>query len=104
VSFQHPDESNFEQLEILYGNVDGTSIRPDTRLRFRRAESTSIDEQMLDDEFEMYSSFLLEPVGCWEQMDATDGWRLLRKTDATEHHERDLGNGYKIQKHILLAT
>ncbi|KAL7510376.1 hypothetical protein ACHAXN_008310 [Cyclotella atomus] len=100
----HPDESNFEQLEILYGNVDGTSVRPDARLRSRRTESTPEEEHLLEDNFELYSSFLSEPVGCWEQMDAKDGWRLLRKSGATEQHERDLGNGYKIQKHILLAT
>ena len=88
----------------MYGNVDGTSVRPaNERVRSRRAETTFNAEEMLEDEFEFYSTYLTEPIGCWDESGATDGWRLLRKTDAMEHHERDLGNGYKIQKSILLA-
>lgn len=72
-------------------------------MRKRRAEETVDKEEMLDAEFEVYSAYLSEPIGCWDEFDATDGWRLLRKTESMEHHEKDLGNGYKVQKSILLA-
>eukprot|EP00956_Cyclotella_meneghiniana_P017349 scaffold28190_cov70-Cyclotella_meneghiniana.AAC.3 len=103
----HPDESNFRKLEEMYGNIDGTSVRPaDTKVRTRRVKVSPKDEQTRKDEFEMYSKYLSDPIQVStmdEQQQIGDGWRLLRKTDTVEHHERDLGNGYKIRTSILLA-
>ena len=104
MTLQHPDESNFKQLEELYGNIDGTSVRPSNdRLRSRRTSATPDEEQKLQEEFVIYSSFLSDPIQIPSNEDAIDGWRLLRKTDSIEHRERDLGNGYKIRTDILLA-
>jgi hypothetical protein len=89
----------------MYGNVDGSSVKTgNAKVRSRRISSTQDEEQMLQDEFEIYSRYLSDPipVSTIEQPSA-DGWRLLRKTGTLEHHEKDLGNGYKIQTSILLA-
>ena len=106
-SLKHPDESNFRKLEEMYGNIDGTSVRPaDTKVRTRRVKVSPKDEQTRKDEFEMYSKYLSDPIQVStmdEQQQIGDGWRLLRKTDTVEPHERDLGNGYKIRTSILLA-
>lgn len=104
--FKHPDESNYKTLEMLYGNVDGTSVRSSNRrARTRRTAATLEDERLLDDEFEFYSQFLSDPIHVStnnEQLQS-GGWRLLRKTETIEHHVTDLGNGYSIQTSILLA-
>ena len=103
-TLQHPDESNFKQLEEMYGNVDGTSVKPSKdKLRSRRTSTTPNEEQILQEKFELYSSFLSDPIQVSNSNDAKDGWRLLRKTNTIEHHEKDLGNGYKIRADILLA-
>lgn len=90
----------------MYGNVDGTSVRPaDSRVRTRRIKVSPKDEQTQKEEFEIYSKYLSDPIQV-STMDVHrrfDRWRLLRKTDTVEHHERDLGNGYKIRTSILLA-
>ena len=90
----------------MYGNVDGTSVRPaDSRVRTRRIKVSTKDEQTQKEEFEIYSKYLSDPIQV-STMDVHrrfDRWRLLRKTDTVEHYERDLGNGYKIRTSILLA-
>ena len=66
-------------------------------------------------EFEKYAIHLMDPIETSSNwMVAEDGVagtaaanargssRLLLKTKTSEHHERDLGNGYTIRTNILL--
>lgn len=103
----HPDESNFRTLEELYGNVN----RGNNNLRVERSGTRRIldaeeEERLVQDEFEKYAAYLLDPIEISSK--STDitgrgGWRLLRKTDIAEHYERRLGDGYSIHTSILRA-
>eukprot|EP00804_Cyclotella_cryptica_P011380 CCRYP_016040-RA/>CCRYP_016040-RA protein AED:0.20 eAED:0.20 QI:569/1/1/1/1/1/4/251/533 len=100
----HPDESNFKTLEQLYGNVDGTSVRPSNRrIAERQTAPTLADDRLTDDEFEIYSNFLSEPMQVGDEVSNSDGYRVLRKSESIEYHVRDLGNGYSIRTSVLLA-
>mmetsp|Transcript_36609 Transcript_36609/g.59759 ORF Transcript_36609/g.59759 Transcript_36609/m.59759 type:complete len:156 (+) Transcript_36609:1542-2009(+) len=103
----HPDESNFQTLEELYGNVNG-------RVRVERLEVpddrrlSDEEDQMMEKEFEKYAAYLFDPIEVSSKKsdshpDSKGGWRLLRRTDTTEFHERQLGNGYSIRTSVLLA-
>lgn len=106
----HPDRSNFESLEQLYGNVDGTvrvqkmQTQGDRRMGDDKEESLREEE-----EFRTYASYLMDPIEVLGSAarhlrhDSGGEWRLLSKTDVAEHHERQLGNGYSIRTSILLA-
>lgn len=85
--------------------MDGTSVRPSNRRVTERHTATTLDEdQLIEDEFEMYSKFLYDPIQVGDEVsNSPDGWRVLRKSDAIEYHVRDLGNGYSIRTSILLA-
>lgn len=72
----HPGTRNFELLEEMYGNVDGTGRRRKT---------------LVDDRHESYHPPLSE------------GWTLLHRSGFAEHHERNLGNGRTMRKIFLLA-
>ena len=117
----HPDTSNFETLEELYGNVNG-NLRMERNAGGGRRVEKDEDKWMMmreDDEFELYASYLLDPIelassfqimsddeDLHNEMDSNGGvgsWRLLHKTETVEHHERKLGNGYSIHTSILLA-
>ena len=124
----HPDTSNFETLQELYGNVNG-NLRMERNAgggggrRAEVGEDGDDDEWMMreDDEFELYASYLLDPIELassyqtmsddnedfeHNEMNSNGGvgsWRLLHKTETVEHHERKLGNGYSIHTSILLA-
>jgi hypothetical protein len=101
----HPDDTNYQALADLYGVVYvSTSAEmdvPENRL-------------LTEEEFEKYASHLLDPIETsskWKVAEDSNGTkenarrssRLLLKTETTEHHERDLGNGYSIRTSILLA-
>ncbi|KAL7466577.1 hypothetical protein ACHAXS_006861 [Conticribra weissflogii] len=104
----HPDESNFETLVGLYGNVDGTSVRvakdavpPDDRRVLK-------EERVLEEEFEYYAGLLAEPIEVAgresrKHPESGRGWRMLHQSELAEIHERDLGNGYAIRTTVLLA-
>jgi len=110
----HPDTLNFEALEQMYGNVN-ENVKVE-RLRNaatggdRRTEDREEGEgRMLDDEeFEMFAAYLLDHIVTSSTMNeagdhSSSGSRLLHRTDKTEHHVRQLGNGYSIRTSILLA-
>jgi len=95
----HPDESNFETLEELYGNVNGV-VRVKNMLQSGGGRRMK-EERLSDEEFEKYSASLLDPIDISSHF--KEGWRLLLKTDTAEFHERRLGNGYTIRTSVLLA-
>ena len=65
-------------------------------------------ERLLHDESDRYATYLVDPIEVLsnddsQHPDSKGRWRLLRKTDTAESHERQLGNGYSIRTSILLA-
>ena len=70
---------------------------------------TDVTAEGNDDEFEKYASYLLdavEVVSTIHSKSKEEGrgeFRLLRKTDTAEYHERRLGSGYSIRTSVLLA-
>lgn len=113
----HPDTLNFEALELMYGNVNenvkverlrNAAAGGDRRTEDREEE---VDGRMLDDEeFELFAAYLQDPIVTSSTMNEagddgqhSSGSRLLHRTDKTEHHIRQLGNGYSIRTSILLA-
>ena len=111
----HPDTSNFETLEELYGNVNGgNNLRveryeavPGESTRRRMMSEEEEEQEMLDEEFEAFASYLLDPIdissGFANRDDGSGSWRLLRRTETAELHERRLGNGFSIRTSVLLA-
>lgn len=102
----HPDTSNFETLEELYGNLNDIvrveQMLPnggDGRLLITK------EKRLLEEEFEKYAAYLSGPIEVSSKRNAhSDGeWRLLHQTDTAEYHERQLGNGYSIRTSILLS-
>jgi len=111
----HPDESNFNTLEELYGNVNNIvkdnakeNVKDNVKVERMKAPGNRLlsDEadQLIELEFEEYAAYLMDPIFvASEHTDTRIGWRLLRKTESAELHERHLGNGYSIRTSILLA-
>lgn len=101
----HPDASNYLSLQELYGNVNGNVVTERLEVPAGR-HMTEEDSGMMEDDFEMYAAYLLDPIEVSNKMEGGDSngsWRLLRKTETAEYHERSLGNGYSIRTSILLA-
>jgi len=111
----HPDESNFKTLEELYGNVNNIvkdnakeNVKDNVKVERMKAPGNRLlsDEadQLIELEFEEYAAYLMDPIFvASEHTDTRIGWRLLRKTESAELHEKHLGNGYSIRTSILLA-
>jgi hypothetical protein len=90
---KHPDETNYEFLLGLYGPTGGRRLV--RRHPFRKVLPEKI-RRKLD-----------EVVSQIEQRDYTshveDGWKLLHRAKHGEEHEMELGEGYKVRVHLLLA-
>ena len=113
----HPDKNNFETLEGMYGNVDGTSVRVaksalptdgGKKRRIQARERRAMEDEESEKEFQMYATHLTDPVristrGGRSRPGLGAGWRLLRKTETVELHEKDLGDGYYLLTSVLLA-
>jgi hypothetical protein len=95
---KHPDETNYEFLLDLYGA---------TELRRQRHLKKRIRERSFPKLPETIRRTMREAVSKLEQriddMAHEDGWRLLHRTKHGEAHEMELGEGYKVRVHMLLA-
>ena len=81
---QHPGRVNFEALEGMYGNVNGSSVREDfVRRRIKKN---------VEDHFRGRSP-----------LNDDHGWRLVHKSSSAEHYERRLGDGRLVLRALLLA-
>ena len=106
----HPGSSNFKALKQLYGTVneDGRSLRVEKLDAPGDRHRNEQEERLLHEEFDKYAAYLLDPIEVLsnddsQHPDSKGRWRLLRKTDTAESHERQLGNGYSIRTSILIA-
>jgi hypothetical protein len=93
---KHPDEMNYEFLLDLYG---ATGLRRERHLQRRRHPFLKLPETI--------RRTMREAVSKLEQRiddkAHEDGWRLLHRTKHGEAHEMELGEGYKVRVHMLLA-
>ena len=112
----HPDDTNYEALAELYGvvyySVSEEMDVPENRMLVDQEKK---QRMVTTNEFEKYAIHLMDPIETSSNWmvaeDGVDGAaaanargssRLLLKTKTSEHHERDLGNGYTIRTNILL--
>ena len=81
---QHPGRVNFEALEGMYGNVNGSSVR-EGFVR-RRIKTMSMEYYIRG-----------------RPLNEDRGWRLVHKSSSAEHYERRLGDGRLVLRALLLA-
>merc|ERR1712194_162086 len=93
----HAGRTNFQLLERMYGNVDGTSDKEKLQEDLFDRRTEELQEDLFDPRMEE----LQEDRGQY----SSDGlqWRILHRSAYAEHHESDLGNGRKIRRILLLA-
>lgn len=116
----YPDEYNYLILEELYGRVEGELQDGDalTAEHFDEIPSEGVQdnreskggqdirERSLEDEFETYAAYLLDPIEISLPLSlhhSRDQFRMLHESEHAIHHERVLGNGYTVRTRILLA-
>lgn len=98
----------FDEMPVDDDDDDAADDKDDRGDRSHRREEE--DKRTLEEiEFETYAAFLLDPIELSIPHHSSsinnDGgrWRVLHESEHAVHHERDLGNGYKIRASILLA-
>jgi hypothetical protein len=102
---KHPDEGLYETLLELYGPAPGSTDEV-RNLRGQRqkvptiGQTSSIFPNHLREKRELAVQKLLQQR---DDNAREDGWKLLHRTEHGEAHELDLGGGYKVQVHMLLA-
>ncbi|KAL7542194.1 hypothetical protein ACHAXR_011600 [Thalassiosira sp. AJA248-18] len=84
----HPGRTNFEAVALMYGNVDGSSVR---------------GENPFDRRMDVDDSGELDTVEYYSPDDIDIKWRVLQRTAYAEHYEADLGDGRKVRRVLLLA-
>jgi hypothetical protein len=119
----HPDLGNFEFLEELYGNTNGTgggggttNVGDDAAVEPQSSSTSSgMNRQNAGDgegsgygvpEWvkEAWDSVSSEFVNYGANTAPEDnGWRLLRSHGNLRSHQIDIGQGYKITVNVLLA-
>jgi hypothetical protein len=91
---KHPDETNYEYMSDLYGSTGG---RRDLSLR----------SQIIQGAPKHIKARIREVVAKLEQrLDDNaheDGWLLLHRNQHAEEHEMQIGEGYQVRVHMLLA-
>ena len=97
---KHPDESLYESLADKYGVVSGDR-------RNLRAFSPLNRKRKAEEMPELIRENLQQVVARMEKrLDNNaheDGWKLLHRNEFGEEHELELGEGYKVHVHMLLA-
>ena len=107
---KHPDESNFETLADYYGVV-GERRRRRQLLRQKqeqeeqqkqqwRNNNNKIPQEVKDRRNEAIQN--LDKLH-YRDIHQQEGWRMLHSTKYAEEYELDLGQGYKLSVHMLLA-
>jgi ABC-type antimicrobial peptide transport system ATPase subunit len=83
---KHPGRTNFEALEQMYGRVNDRSRHIRGLLEDHQS---GLDWRRMDSIVENSSHNNIE-------------WRMLQRTERSEHYEADLGDGQKLQRVLLL--
>ena len=102
---KHPDEGLYQTLFELYGPVpESVEVRHlRRRLQRRKEEGVSNPNPFPYHLHEKRQHAIEKLLNRRDDNAHEDGWRLLHRVDHGEAHELDLGEGYKIQVHMLLA-
>ena len=94
---KHPDDTNYEFLVDLYGPSGGRNLRQvQSHVRLTSRDiPTSIRMKM-----SVAVSKLEKQANA---PNPEDGWRLLHRTERGLEQELDLGEGFSVRVHMLLA-
>lgn len=106
-----PDESNFLFLADLYGEVP-TSASEAVSPQDEKKNQDKGGKRLLRDDSTEIPQWVMEK---WRSLESNlenhahnaerrAGWRLLHENEHGEAHEIDIGGGYRIQVHKLLAS
>jgi hypothetical protein len=112
---KQPDDSNFQFLADLYGNVTGTQSVASSEVVSDQVASEPGDGRALASQDAADRELPAWLLSAWrdlipqieQQTDATDyhkGWRVLHSSNFGEAHERDLGQGFTLQVHKLMVA
>jgi hypothetical protein len=104
---KHPDEGNYETLAEWYGQVSRRRLRGST-IDGTIDDASSARLQITHDVPESVMKRRSEAIAKLEESNYSSihtdqGWRMLHKKLHGEEHEFDLGEGYKLSVHMLLA-
>lgn len=96
---KRPSEGNFIQLTDFYGFVGRRQLRgKETK------SNKSLTVEPMPEEVKRRREHALEKLEeLGYQNLHLDGWRMLHQAEHSELHELDLGEGYKLSIHMLLA-
>ena len=99
---KHPDEGLYQTLLDLYGPVpESVGVR---NLRNQRQSVSGQNTNTFPHHLHEKRQEAVEKLLKRRDNNAhEDGWRLLHRKEHGEAHELDLGEGYKVQVHMLLA-
>ena len=98
---KHPDVSNYETLAGMYGEAGGRRHRQLRQTSSNRARPDSDIPSRLWGEVHHSVQRLTSRL---DDKAHEDGWKLLHRSKHGEEHELELGEGYKIRVHMLLAN
>jgi hypothetical protein len=112
---KQPDDSNFQFLADLYGNVTGTQSVASSEVVSDQVASEPGDGRALASQDAADRELPAWLLSAWrdlipqieQQTEATDyhkGWRVLHSSNFGEAHERDLGQGFTLQVHKLMVA
>jgi hypothetical protein len=110
---KHPDDMNYEYLTDLYGSAGGRRRRRQQQQQRGREKrqlslrSSRITQGGGEGAPKHIKARIKEVVSKLEQrLDDNaheDGWLLLHRNQHGEEHEMQVGEGYKVRVHMLLA-
>lgn len=106
---KQPDITNFEFLTQLYGTVPGSptlapqTTAPGSRRHLRQSNVSTKTDPIPDWVMERWRNMEDELEKHAHGAESRNGWRVLHQNDFGEAHEVDIGHGYTIRVHKLLA-
>jgi hypothetical protein len=98
---KHPDVSNYETLLSMYGAVGGRKQR---RLRGNYGPRNRRDHAIPGQFWEKVHHSVQRLASRLDNNAHEDGWKLLHRSKYGEDHEMELGDGYIVRVHMLLAN
>jgi hypothetical protein len=100
---QHPNTMNYETLVALYGSVSGRRLRGGNANAVhtirQQTPAKPAPDHIQQKRLEAVRRFVENSEGIVNH----EGWTLVDRKNYGEEHELDLGDGYKVRVHKLLA-
>jgi hypothetical protein len=96
---KHPDQGLYDTLLDLYGPISDRRLLRGGSIGNDRTSSALTPNHIRQRRSELVRKFLNRR----DDNGYEDGWSLLHRNSHGEEHELDLGQGYKVRVHMLLA-